>query len=720
MKVAVLIINLLIFNNLICQNTFYKLMSYGLNNVVLDTELGNERIYIASANQQIINSNQSHEHMVISLLDYNGKLISNKELLNLNTKKFGIWDSTYCFNRFSKLGNNFIISGHEAGKNQETKFYIFSSDLIDQREFSIISANAERIGNEGIYIEDSILYSYGLLQKDAVLYANIVKYNLNTNTIIWDKNYQKGKRLNQMWDLQKNHDGNLIFTMYHKDADAGSGSNSGYQIIKIDRNGEIIDTFSHDDLGADKQRILSSKEGNIYFSTDDNLLSPIIPTNGRINKLSENMDTIFWSLELPSNAFTNGNRYEIYDYIQANNGDVLACGKVWHMPGGPLVAGPNATWNGFVVRVSQEGELKWSRIYRLPNDNLKLPKDIYGNFRAGQLDKILETEDGNFVLGGTASYSSVQLNSGKLQFGDTLSSLWLMVVDENGCIEGEECEDVIHLDSKVEGNYLSKLVSDKVSWTETEYSAFDGSIVSLRFKFSIDSFQYGQHYYRELLTSNEEFGNNFVGLNRYFREDNNKIYERILNEEFLMYDFNLSLQDTITIKNPDSGNNIPLYVSEVSDSTTLLNGDKRKELTMNCKGFEQIYSKWIEGMGSINGFLSVYQSCSFDINVFLTCFYVNDELVYKNPDFNNCWTTATEEVYAPKFSIVPNPSRDIIEIAGDIDFDKVNLYTASGIKMHVQKSGNTIDVSNLIEGLYIIEIESKGQSVGKQKFVKCE
>ena len=64
---------------------------------------------------------------------------------------------------------------------------------------------------------------------------------------------------------------------------------------------------------------------------------------------------------------------------------------------------------------------------------LYLQKD-YGKFRPGQIDKILETEEGTFVLGGTANYNNTQLDG--LLFGDTLSLMWIMVVDENG-IEGE-------------------------------------------------------------------------------------------------------------------------------------------------------------------------------------------------------------------------------------------------------------------------------------------
>lgn len=714
---ALIFMSLFISNFVIGQKTFYKLLSHEEQNVATGLEFDSNR-FILSSGAQTINAHQYKTQTNITAILIDGTPVKKLEITKLNAKKFGIFDSLFVFNRLAKNGDNFLISGHNAGKVRETKFHIFNADLMQQKEFSIPYTNVDRIGNEGIFIEDSMLYSYGLSQIGEVYYANILKYNLITNTIIWDKNYKIGKRLNEMWDFQKTHDGNFIFIMYHRDNDAGTGSNAGYQIVKIDKNGAILDTFDYEDIRRDKQRILASEEGAIYYTTKNNPLDPIIPTNGRINKLSENMDSILWSIELPSNAFTDGNRYEIFDYYQAANGDIMACGRVWHMPGGPLVAGLNASWNGFVTRVTQKGDLKWLRIYRLPNDNPKLPNDKFGDFRYGQIDKIIETEGGDFVLGGTAAYTPTQLDG--LKNGDTISSIWLMVVDKIGCIEGEECENVIHLDSKKQIISEPKLVNDKVSWTEKEVSAFDGSISSHKYKFSEDSIFFSTLYYKELLSSTEQFGSNYTGLNRYFREENNRIYEYNQNQEILMYDFNLNLNDTFNVENPLSQITFPITVNIILDSTLLLNDEHRRTIAMYCKGIEPTLTTWIDGIGSTSGFLSVYNSCAFDINTTLNCFYINDTLAYINPESKGCWTTATSNVKTVSFSIIPNPSKDKIEIKGEVDFDKINIYSITGIKMKNFQKEKIIDVSELRKGLYIIELERKGHSLGKQKFVKSE
>lgn len=705
---ASLFLPLFLFSQfLVAQISYYKLHSIGLENTLADLEHENNQIFISALG--LVKTDTNLYSLITNLSKIN--LIDGNEIKSVSKSNLlPFYYDKNSFNRLSKFRSNFIVSGHETSITKETKFHIFNPNLEDQIEFSILSANADRIGNEGILVEDSILYSYGLLQKNATLYANVVKYNLNTNTIIWDKNYKNGKRLNEIWDFQNTHDGNYVFIMLHNDADAGSGSNSGYQIIKIDKDGEILDTFSHNDLIADKQRILASKEGPIYFTTEDNLLAPIIPTNGRINKLSENMDTILWSLELPSNAFTDGNMYEIFDYIQASNGDILACGKVWHMPGGPLVAGPNASYNGFVARVTQQGDLKWSRIYRLPNDNAKLPNDTYGNFRAGQLDKILETETGNFLLGGTAYYTSLQRNSGKIKLEDTLSSLWIMVMDENGCIEGEECEEVIHLDKKQKETKTSlKYVTSDNIWNV-------GPIFGekpFRFTFSSDSTLINGKYYFQKLFSSTETGE-FNNEGGYYREENGIVYElnNIDNKENIIFNFYLNIGDSISVNNFEQ--EMKLTVIKI-DSIMYNDNVFRRRTTLKCEG--NLKHEWIEGFGTT---YLINPYCYFDNSEgFITCFYVNGKLVYENEYNLPCWYlgVGTEETKNTSSSFYPNPAYEIINITMDKELKEVRILDMAG-RLKSKHKSSEIDINHLDKGLYIIEVIDIHDIKSISKFIK--
>jgi len=66
--------------------------------------------------------------------------------------------------------------------------------------------------------------------------------------------------------------------------------------------------------------------------------------------------------------------------------------------------------------------------------------------------------------------------------------------------------------------------------------------------------------------------------------------------------------------------------------------------------------------------------------------------------------------------IYPNPSSDIIYIGGVEGIDKIVLYDITG-KMIFTTQNNTIDISSLSDGLYLIEI-FKGNSKKVSKIVK--
>ncbi|NNL91594.1 MAG: T9SS type A sorting domain-containing protein, partial [Saprospiraceae bacterium] len=58
------------------------------------------------------------------------------------------------------------------------------------------------------------------------------------------------------------------------------------------------------------------------------------------------------------------------------------------------------------------------------------------------------------------------------------------------------------------------------------------------------------------------------------------------------------------------------------------------------------------------------------------------------------------------FSIIPNPATDKITIDTDsvLNIEVINIYNAQGQKFVCNKSGAQIDISNLIPGVYFINI----------------
>lgn len=75
----------------------------------------------------------------------------------------------------------------------------------------------------------------------------------------------------------------------------------------------------------------------------------------------------------------------------------------------------------------------------------------------------------------------------------------------------------------------------------------------------------------------------------------------------------------------------------------------------------------------------------------------------------------TEEV-----SIFPNPSSEFIniDIPSHISINKVNLYDALGKNIDITFKDNTINVSNIVSGMYILNIETDKGSLSKRVIIE--
>jgi hypothetical protein len=79
----------------------------------------------------------------------------------------------------------------------------------------------------------------------------------------------------------------------------------------------------------------------------------------------------------------------------------------------------------------------------------------------------------------------------------------------------------------------------------------------------------------------------------------------------------------------------------------------------------------------------------------------------------------TPDLNPTSFQIFPNPVHDLLNIYADamVSINTVNIYNISGQLVKSQKNFNSINVSDLQQGIYLIEIEtSNGREV--KKFIK--
>lgn len=94
--------------------------------------------------------------------------------------------------------------------------------------------------------------------------------------------------------------------------------------------------------------------------------------------------------------------------------------------------------------------------------------------------------------------------------------------------------------------------------------------------------------------------------------------------------------------------------------------------------------------------------------------YYVDDFEYVNGSLS-C-VLGVNEVNEVTFSIYPNPTKDILQIAIDEPIKNVSIFTLQG-RLVNQYKNSTINISNLQTGLYFIEIETENGK-GVQKFIK--
>lgn len=212
------------------------------------------------------------------------------------------------------------------------------------------------------------------------------------------------------------------------------------------------------------------------------------------------------------------------------------------------------------------------------------------------------------------------------------------------------------------------------------------------------------------------------------REDGNKVFwrEPFLNQEFLIYDFSLSIGDSIYVT-PRTGisyDSILLYCENVDTIEVI--GIMRKRLTMKTINASAYYDTdieyWYEGIGSDLGlFNSGHLGLVFidQVDPKLFCCHKVFDQIYQDSITNSCHGSGTasidKESLLNKINIYPNPitgNKFNILTDDNTRINQVNFYDNQGKKYEIDYTISntqnfcTVQTSTLSNGLYIVEIVS--------------
>lgn len=222
--------------------------------------------------------------------------------------------------------------------------------------------------------------------------------------------------------------------------------------------------------------------------------------------------------------------------------------------------------------------------------------------------------------------------------------------------------------SKVYYSYTdNKLFSTESFYWDYEISQWINDIKT-EFYYIEELLDYTINYYQEVQSykiqySYDEFDNNisFVGYNW----ESDAWVESSLNEYILDYNY--------TIENVAS----PLWYNQYEYTHALI----EESYSTISKDITQMYK-------------TNYYVSDFDVNI-------------KENNFTS-------------LNIYPNPASDYINISSQNTIENINIYNIDGKKIDnikTNKTNNIIDISNLQQGIYILETISENQ-VEKSKFIK--
>jgi hypothetical protein len=263
-------------------------------------------------------------------------------------------------------------------------------------------------------------------------------------------------------------------------------------------------------------------------------------------------------------------------------------------------------------------------------------------------------------------------------------------------------------------------------WVSTQYIYFDGdSIVENR-------------AYKKVFSCDDELHENikYEGLIReqdkktYFIRDNSET-------EYVLYDF--SLEEGTNFEYQESESQIPgyefppitLYVKKIDFVEISGIQKKRIQFTSPPPDDDIVYATWIEGIGSLTGLFYPHGSMRPPNNVIeaLLCHFQDNELIYKNPAYSECYYDKIEDITSVKsttvnsLAVYPNPVDNLLVISSSNETDSFAEFTdVSGKMMYAKRLDvgreHKINVSLFASGLYFLCIYDANGLASTFKIIK--
>ncbi len=234
----------------------------------------------------------------------------------------------------------------------------------------------------------------------------------------------------------------------------------------------------------------------------------------------------------------------------------------------------------------------------------------------------------------------------------------------------------------------------------------------------------------------------------FYREFSKKIYCKYPlgtifgndTSEFVLYDFNLNVGDTFTIKSPTVGLTLTppipkMRLNSITTTTVSYVSGLRTAYSFSSVSTGGSYGlnlfiTWYEGIGANQGFLynlayrgwPILTPSSYPYTYNLNCFYRSNSFIY-NPTciITNLNKNTTKDV---EVLIYPNPTNGNFTLKLDSEtetkkqIELTNLLGEIIFKKEIHINETQININNFDNGVYFLKVFDKNKLIGTTKIVK--
>lgn len=343
----------------------------------------------------------------------------------------------------------------ETPERDGTSIYLIDFDLNKSYMGTFCSKNPEEGSylreHRGAYIADGSIYLYSFVHNPAWGSVNrrgqILRIDMESKEIIWENIITPQFNARDIVNFHSYLDSNFIFQVNYWNGLFGPSSIYNSNFYVIDQYGNIKEVIDFSILVREnewdsKPRFITDDFGHIFFSHSRNLHTNFTKYNYNVNKVDPSNGRVLWAFTPPNNVIALRIQM-VYEMQKTKNGNFLIAGTTTDRTDDHFNVSVNIQ-NGFILKLDPRGEILWYRLFKHPNHSFQ-PKEEYGWFKSSLFHRVTELDDGRIAVLG---YKILNWDQADIvdPLQDITTEMWLLVLDENGCFDGQKCQSIIRID----------------------------------------------------------------------------------------------------------------------------------------------------------------------------------------------------------------------------------------------------------------------------------